>query len=179
MVMDFSSPPYVLISQVELVEVIIRKAKQSQTMKVPTTSPKSPATEQLFDASPDSPPLTEKAQANLHSVLASFNFVGTHGRPDFILYLAAGLKRVLTPTEEDERKAGRFVRYAEGTSDLTLRLRCYLPPKISTFIDASFAIHPNMRSHTGVGAYGTLNDVGMLPCSNRNNLDSHSVHVSE
>jgi hypothetical protein len=61
------------------------------------------------------------------------------------------LKRVLTPTE-DERKAARFFGYVESTRYLTLRLRCYLPPKISTFIDASFAVHPNMRSYSGVCA---------------------------
>jgi hypothetical protein len=150
MVLDFSSPPYVSISQVGMIGDIIRKARESPTMKIPTASPKSLATEQLFEVSPDSPPLTEKAQANFHSILASFNFIGGRGRPDLIPYLAAGLKRVLAPTEEDERKAARFVGYVESTRNLTLRLRCYLPPKISAFIDASFATHPNMRSHSGV-----------------------------
>jgi hypothetical protein len=119
-------------------------------MKIPKARPKSPAAEQLFEVSPDSPPLTEKAQAAFHSLLASFNFVSGRGRPDLAPYLSAGLKRVLAPTREDERKAARFVGYVESTRDLTLRLRCYLPPKVSIFIDASFAVHPNMRSHSGV-----------------------------
>ena len=150
MVMDFSNPPYVSISQVGMIEDIIRKARESPSMNASTASPKSPATEQLFEVSADSPRLTEGAQATLHSLLAKLNFVSGRGRPDFVLFLAGLLKRVLAPTEEDERKVARFIGYADSTSNLTLRLRCYLPPKVSTFIDASFATHSNMRSHSGV-----------------------------
>ena len=148
--MDFSDSPYVSINHVGMIEDIIRKDRESPTLKISTASPKSLATDHLFEVSPDSPSLTEKAQTHLHSILASFNYVGGRARPDLITFLSAGLKRVLAPTEEDERKAARFVGYFESTRDLTLRLRCYLPPKVSTFIDASFAVHPNMRSHSGV-----------------------------
>lgn len=150
MVLDFSKPPYVTINQIGMIEDIIRKARDSPSMKIPTVSPKSPSIEQLFEASPDSPPLSEEAQTAFHSLLAKFNFVAGRARPDLLTTLAFLLKRVLGPTEEDARKLARYIGYAASTSDLTLRLRCHLPPKITTFIDASFATHSNMRSHSGV-----------------------------
>jgi hypothetical protein len=82
MVIDFSDPPYASINQVGMIEDIIRKARESPTLKIPTASPKSPATDRLFEVSPDSPSLTEKAQTHLHSLLASFNYVGGRARPD-------------------------------------------------------------------------------------------------
>ena len=133
-----------------MIEDIIRRARVSPSLKIPTTSPKSPAIEQLFEVSPDSPPLSEDAQTTFHSLLAKFNFVAGCGRQDLTLALSGLLKRVVSPSEEDERKLARFIGYAISTNDLTLRLRCHLPPKVTTFIDASFATHSNMKSHSGV-----------------------------
>ena len=150
MVMDFSKPPYVTINQVGMIEDIIRKARDSPSLKIPTASPTTPSIEQLFEASPDSPPISEAAQTTFHSLLAKFNFVAGRGRPDLLTGLSFLLKRVLAPTEEDERKLAKYIGYAASTSDLTLRLKCNLPPKVTTFIDASFATHSRMRSHSGV-----------------------------
>jgi heat shock protein HspQ len=47
-VLDFSDPPYVSINQVGMIEDIMRKARESRTLKIPTASPKSPATGHLF-----------------------------------------------------------------------------------------------------------------------------------
>jgi hypothetical protein len=58
MVMDFSKPPYVTINQVGMIEDIIRKARDSPSLRIPTASPTTPSIEQLFEASPDSPPIS-------------------------------------------------------------------------------------------------------------------------
>ena len=142
-----------------MIEDIIRRARESSSLKIPTTSPKSPAVEQLLRVSLDSPPLSENAQTTFHLLLAKFNFVAGRGRQDLTLALSRPLKRVVSPTEEDEKKLARFVGYAISASDLTLRLGCHLTPKVTTFIDASFATHSNMKSHSevcislGTGAY--------------------------
>jgi hypothetical protein len=96
MVVDFSTPPYVTINQVGMIEDIIRKAIECPGLKIPSAHPKSPAAEQLFEVSPDSPPLSEAAQTTFHSLLAKYNFVGGRGRPDLILGLSSLQKRVLS-----------------------------------------------------------------------------------
>jgi hypothetical protein len=60
------------------------------------------------------------------------------------------MKRVLEPSEEDGRKLARCIKYAESTASIPLRLGCHLPPRVTTFIDASFATHPDSKSHSGV-----------------------------
>ena len=150
MVLDFSSPPCVTVRQNGMVEDIVTKAKSSTHIPIPKSSPKSPCTEQLFSSSPDSPPLSEAAKAEFHSYTAKWLFVGGHGRPDVLTPISYFTKRVLNPTEEDARKLGRTIGYADSTSSIALTLRSNLPPKITTFIDASFATHPDMRSHSGV-----------------------------
>jgi Reverse transcriptase (RNA-dependent DNA polymerase) len=150
MVLDFSNPPCVTIRQNGMVEDIVTKAKSSTHIPTVKASPTSPCTEQLFSSSPDSPLLSEAAKAEFHSYTAKWLFVGGHGRPDLLTPISYFTKRVLNPTEEDARKLSRAIGYADSTSGIALTLRSNLPPKITTFIDASFATHPNMRSHSGV-----------------------------
>ena len=150
MVMDFSDPPYVSINQTGMIEDIVSKAKATDHFKIPNTSPKSPSIEQLFESSPDSPPLSDEYKASFHSIVAKFNFVTCRARPDMLTPLSFLMKRVLGPNEEDGRKLSRYIGYAEGTADIPLRLGCHLPPRVTTFIDASFATHPDMKSHSGV-----------------------------
>jgi hypothetical protein len=150
MVLDFSNPPSVTIRQTGMVEDIVTKAKLSPNIPAAKASPTSPCTEQLFNSSSDSPPLTEAAKAAPHSYTAKWLFVGGHGHPDLLTPISYFTKRVLNPTEEDARKLSRALAYADCTRSIALTLRRNLPPKITTFIDASFATHPNMRSHSGV-----------------------------
>ena len=150
MVMDFSKPPYVLVNQTGMIEDIISKVRATGHFDIPNTAPKSPAIEQLFESSPDSPLLSDEHKATYHSVVAKFNFVTCRTRPDMLTPLSYLMKRVLGPTEEDGRKLARYIAYATSTTDLPLRLGCHLPPRVTTFIDASFATHPDMKSHSGV-----------------------------
>jgi hypothetical protein len=56
---------------------------------------------------------------------------------------------VTQPTEEDYKKLIKIGRYLRGTRDLALNLTADEHFSINSFIDASFACHPDMKSHTG------------------------------
>jgi hypothetical protein len=56
---------------------------------------------------------------------------------------------VSAPTKQDERKLQRLLEYLHGTIDLTLRLGANSLNEFTTWVDASFPVHDNMRSHTG------------------------------
>ena len=58
--------------------------------------------------------------------------------------------RVQSPTEDDQAKLDRGMRYITGTSTLGLNIRIEGPVRVTAFVDASFATHADMRSHTGV-----------------------------
>jgi hypothetical protein len=109
----------------------------------------SPCASSLLTVDPDSPLLGRKRADSFHSIVAKLIYVGTRARTDILLALAFLCGRVRQPTEQDEKKLRRLLEYLRGTKDLALRLGADSLTKFMTWVDASFAIHPDMRSHTG------------------------------
>jgi hypothetical protein len=60
--------------------------------------------------------------------------------------------RVKRPDRDDYKKLGRVLKYPRGTPDLALTLEGDDARIVKWWVDASFAVHPNMKSHMG----GTL-----------------------
>jgi hypothetical protein len=56
---------------------------------------------------------------------------------------------VTSPDEDDWKKLTRSIRYLRESKDLYLTLEVDDGNVIKWWIDASFAVHPDMRSHTG------------------------------
>ena len=57
--------------------------------------------------------------------------------------------RVHGPDKDDWKKLIRMLKYLNGTRDLVLKLKAYGTNIVKWWVDGSFAVHPNMRSHTG------------------------------
>lgn len=53
------------------------------------------------------------------------------------------------PDTDDHKKLGRVTRCLHMCPDLPLTLECDNTQIIKWWIDASFAVHPDMKSHTG------------------------------
>ena len=58
--------------------------------------------------------------------------------------------RVRAPDKDDYRKLGRVVRYLRQFPDLPLTLEADDTHIIKWWVDAAFAVHKDMKSHTGV-----------------------------
>ena len=79
-------------------------------------------------------------------------FIACHSRPDLIIIISVLAGRVREPNKTDRAKGERLIRYLQGTKDLHLILH-YDGLNITRWhVDASFAVHPDFRSHSG----GTL-----------------------
>ena len=156
MVLNFTRPTYVTVSQEGMTLDIIRgKPLDAVTPHTPgakKTPSKTPAPAYLFDTSQDTPFLPTSGKAVFHRTAAQILFLGTHSRPDIILANSFHTKRVLSPTLEDSAKLVRTLSYLESTADLALTLQCHLPPRVYTFIDAAHGVHPDKKGHTGVCA---------------------------
>lgn len=57
--------------------------------------------------------------------------------------------RVQSPDTDDYKKLGRCLSYLRETRELTLTLEANSLTQIKWWVDASFAVHKNYRSHTG------------------------------
>ena len=60
--------------------------------------------------------------------------------------------RVSTPTHQDWAKLKRVLEFLNGTLDDVLTIGAESLEELLNFVDVSFAVHTDMRSHTGGGA---------------------------
>ena len=57
--------------------------------------------------------------------------------------------RVKEPSVDDWKKLGRCLRYLSTTKELPLTLEANNDGIVQWWVDASYAVHPNIKSHTG------------------------------
>lgn len=146
-------PGGVIVNQTGMVEDIIKTAPttaKSDTTDRTARTPTTPAADYLFKITPGLAEVNAATRKAAHSTIAKILFIAGRGRPDLLTLIALLTKRVKTPTAEDTAKLARGIAFMESTKNHVLTLACVLPPAVRTYIDASFAVHPDKKSHTGV-----------------------------
>jgi hypothetical protein len=118
-----------------------------------------PAMRDLFDIDDNSPRLNKARSENFHSIVAKLLYISKRARIDIQLPVAFLCTRVTKSTEQDWKKLQRILQYLKGTINDVLIIGAYSLTTIQTWVDASYAVHQDMKSHTG-GAisfgHGTL-----------------------
>jgi histone deacetylase 1/2 len=108
-----------------------------------------PATTDLYSIVA-SDPLDSDKREYFHSVVAKLLYLSKRVRPDLLTAVGFLAKRVTVSTKMDSVKLERVLRYLNGTSHLGLTLRPSDNLSILSYIDASYAVHHDMKSQTGV-----------------------------
>jgi hypothetical protein len=90
-----------------------------------------------------------KDRAAFHSVVAKLLYLGKRGRPDILLPVQFLCTRVQNPTVEDGQKLQRVLGYLRLTKHWTRRLDSSPLERVESYIDASFATHPDGKSQSG------------------------------
>jgi hypothetical protein len=108
-----------------------------------------PARKNLFDIDDASEKLNNQQGDLFHSVVAKLLYVSHRGRIDIQLAIAFLCTRVSCSTQQDWAKLRRVLQYLNGTLDLFLTLGADSLTSLKTWVDASYAVHPDMKSHTG------------------------------
>ena len=110
-----------------------------------------PAKTDLFLVKPDNidPLLTTYAREYFHSITAKLLYLSKRSRPDILTPVAFLTKRVTKPQGEDMKKLERTIQYIRGSKDLGLTLKIDEPITVTSYIDASYGVHQDMKSHTG------------------------------
>ena len=111
-----------------------------------------PSGENLFDISESSPVLDERNRENFHHIVAQLLYAAVRARPDILLPVIFLTTRVTKATQEDLKKLRRVLRYVNGTVDLGLNLGADDEGRlrIITYGDASFGVHADGKSHSGI-----------------------------
>ena len=113
-----------------------------------TRNAATPATSYLFQVR-ESPALSEARADNFHSVTAALLFISRRCRLDIQTAVGFLTTRVSCPTEDDWAKLRRVLQYLRGTIDLFLTLGGDDITKMKTWVDVSYGVHDDCRSHTG------------------------------
>ena len=136
-----------------------------------------PATGSLFTVNPDAKPLERKDADMFRRIVCKLLYVGLRGRADILTALSYLSTRITCPSEDDYTKLRRLLEYLSGTLDMGLTLGADNLGSLYTWVDASYATHGDMRSHTGgVVSFGTG---GLLCKSSKQKLNTKSSTEAE
>ena len=109
----------------------------------------SPANRNLMKVDNDSPLLSKNLGDEYHSTVAKLLYLEKRARPDLEPAVAFLSTRVSKPSQEDWTKLERTMCFLNATKGDVRVIGCDSLDNIFTWVDASFAVHNNMRSHTG------------------------------
>ena len=110
---------------------------------------KTPALNNLFDVRKESPYLKKNDQEFFHSTVARLLFLCKRGRPNIQIAVAFLCTQVQKSQQDDKDKLRSMIHYLRSTSDLTLKLWDDNLNTMKWWVDAAFAVHDDMKSHTG------------------------------
>jgi hypothetical protein len=147
MTLDFSVPGEVTIRMDEYVSDLLEDAPADMAGTAVT-----PAGDHLFQISMNPEYLGDSASELFHTFTAKLLFLCKRARPELQTAIAFLTTRVKHPDTDDYGKLSRVIKYLRGAPDLALTLEGDNAHVIKWWVDASFAVHEDMKSHTG----GTL-----------------------
>jgi hypothetical protein len=109
----------------------------------------------LFDVNVTLQKIEKNRSEAFHSVVAKLLFVATRARIDILLVVSVLCSRVSLSTVDDKLKLRRLLEYLKGTMNLEYVLAAEFLTHVQSWVDASYAVHPDMKSHTGgVSSFG-------------------------
>ena len=108
-----------------------------------------PALKDLLNIDMSSPRLSDDRAARFRRVVGILQWACKRGRPDVDLPIAFLRSRVDFCTEQDWKKLRRLLLFLQDTIDDERIIGAADLRELFTYIDASHAVHDNMRGHTG------------------------------
>ena len=173
MVFDYSTPGEVKLNMVDYVKSMVEDFPEDISGKHVTT----PWTENLFKVNPKSPELTKERAEQFHTMVAKGLFLTKRARQDVHPAISFLCTRVRAPTQEDWSKLSRMIKFLNTTAEDCLILRADGSNIIKWSLDSSFAVHPDMKSHTG--ATMTLGKGTIQSTSTKQKVNTRSSTESE
>ena len=171
MMFDYSQKGKVIIDMTSYMKEMVKEFPEPL---IGTVS--SPAPDDLFAEGKGA--LLDKKRAEIfHTFVAKALFACKRARPDIHPTVAVLCTRVKAPNEDDWRKLVRLMKYIKQTADDKLTLRADSCNVIKWYVDASFAVHPDFKSHTG--AVMTMGSGAIQSMSRKQKLNTRSSTEAE
>jgi hypothetical protein len=137
----------------------------------------SAAPDDLFVMDVDAEKLSKESSIAFYHLVAKTLYVSKHARPDVSTAIAFLATRVRAPDINDWRKLSHLMEYLRANRLCPLILSADGSGVLMWYVDALFAVHPNMHSHTGGGL--TMGRGFPIVCSTKQKLNTQSSTESE
>jgi hypothetical protein len=144
MTLDYSEKGKVKIKMIDYVEKMLADLPPKMDGYAPT-----PAANHLFAVDDNQPKVDEQKAQFFHTYVAKTLFLCKRARPDLQTAVAFLCTRVQSCNEDDYKKLMRMLKFLRATKDDYLTLSAASLHNVRWWVDASYAVHPDMKSHTG------------------------------
>jgi hypothetical protein len=149
MVLDYTVLGKVQISMFDYIEEILKAFAIAEPKGAGTKS--SAAPDNLFIVNEDCIKVSPEKVVQFHNLVAKTLYATKRARPDTCTAIAFLTTRVRAPDTDDWKKLAHLMRYLRGTRKMPLTLSANGSGILKWWVDASFAVHPNLRGHSGGG----------------------------
>jgi hypothetical protein len=145
MTLDFATPGQVMITMIDYIKMICMDLPKDMIGSAAT-----PAANHLFRTDDENAAPLDKDRADLFIHLTmQLLFLSQRACPDIQTVVSFLCGCIQQPNNHDYRKLSRVMKYLQSTIDLPLVLSADGSGTPRWHIDASYAVHMDMRSHTG------------------------------
>jgi hypothetical protein len=172
MTIDYSEKGKVKFTMIDYIKGMLDELPGDMEGTVTT-----PASSHLFDVNDDAEKLSDAMSEMFHHNTAKLLFLCKRARPDVQPAVAFLCTRVIAPDVDDYKKLGRAMKYLRGSLYMPLILEADEVSIIKWWVDASFAVHPDMKSHTG--GIMTLGKGAIYGTSTRQKINTKSSTEAE
>lgn len=149
MTLDYSENGVVKVSMLKYIAESLAEFEKIMPNEKGTKSSAAPT--DLFVVDDKCAKLSKDKAEKFHSLVAKILFATKRARPDTGTAISFLMTRTAEPNKDDWNKLAHLMRYIRGTKDLPLVLSANGTGILKWWIDASYAVHWNMRGHTGGG----------------------------
>ena len=157
---DYLIPRKVLFIMFDYLEDVIVEA--SKDLK--NSCSYYPGNDSLMKVDEDSPRLPTKDADLFHRHVARLLFASKRARPDIQVCVAILYTRVKALTEQDYKNLDKVISYLKETVHLPLVVSANDSGRLTWNIDASFAVYPDCKSHTGACLTLGHGSILSMPC---------------
>ena len=172
MTLDFQIPGVVMLDMSFYIKKMIEEFPEKLTGKV-----KCPWNKNLFKVDEKSSKLPQEKIKIFHTFVMKGMFLCKRARQDVLPGIIFLTTRVKDPNQEDWIKLTRILNYLKTTEKEIVKMEADDEQVIKWYVDSSFAVHKDMRSHTG--AVMTLGNGAIISESTKQKVNARSSTEAE
>jgi hypothetical protein len=149
MTLDYTIRGQIKITMLDYVNEILIAFEKAEPKGGGTKT--SAAPDSLFKVDENFEKLKQDKAVEFHNLVANTLYSTKRARPDTCTAITLLTTRVRAPGKDEWNKLVHLMRYIRGNRTMPLILSANGSGILKWLVDASFAVHPNMRGHSGGG----------------------------